>query len=108
MKYGKDYWYSIESQRIESKLIKDVKEDLAFYILPFFKEIGTKEKLINYLKSNQTKYGYSYRLFIMIAEEAQILFNKLFENSAERQVEQLKDRGKKYKLNLKLFNSTNY
>ena len=103
MKYGKDFWYSIESQRLEWKLVKDIKEDFVNYILPFFKELDTKDKLINHLKSNQSEYGNDYRLFILLAEEglkeeAEKVYQKLLENRSEMQIVQIKEKGNKYNL----------
>ena len=103
LKYGKDFWYSIESQRLEWKLVKDIKEDFVNYILPFFKELDTKDKLINHLKSNQSEYGNDYRLFILLAEEglkeeAEKVYQKLLENRSEMQIEQIKEKGNKYNL----------
>ena len=103
LKYGKDFWYSIESQRLEWKLVKDIKEDFVNYILPFFKELDTKDKLINHLKSNQSEYGNDYRLFILLAEEglkeeAEKVYQKLLENRSEMQIVQIKEKGNKYNL----------
>jgi hypothetical protein len=65
LKYGKDYWYLVEAQKLEWKLIKDIKEDLVNVVLPFFKKLDTTDKLINHLKSNLNENGNDYRLKIM-------------------------------------------
>lgn len=106
LKYGKDNWYLIESQKSEWKLVKDIKEDLMNYALPFFKELDTTSKLINHLKSNLSEYGNDYRLMIMLAEEgfkgeAEKVYQKLLGNCSEIQIKYIKEKGIKYKLKSK-------
>ncbi len=103
LKFGEDYWYSIESQRIERKLIKDVEQDIKEYILPFFNGIDTTEKLIKYLESNPAIFSNDYKLLIVLAEEglfkeAQIMFNKIMQKCPKRYIENMEEKRMKYHL----------
>lgn len=106
LKSGEDYWYSIESQRIERKLIKDIEKDIDRYVIPFLNSIDSTENLINYLKVDQVKYGNDYKLFIMLAEEglmddAQITFDRIMEQCETKHTEQMEEKRLKYKLKKK-------
>jgi hypothetical protein len=104
LKYGKDFWYSIEPQQLEWGLIKKVKSDLEKYILPFLDSITTKKELIQYLKDNEQKIGYDFKLFITLAEEgmmedAKEMIPTLIQNcNNENQLEYLLSKRKKYNL----------
>ena len=68
LKYDRDSWYGIEAQKLEWSLIKEVKGDIEKYALPFFDELDTTEKLIDYLKLNQKITGNDSKLSILIAK----------------------------------------
>jgi len=104
LKFGEDYWYTIESQRLEYGLVKELKEDIQKYVLPFLNSITNVRQLIQYLKNNQTAYGADYKLFIILAEEGLMEEAKLVYASMKKstkQKEQLKfllKKGIKYKI----------
>lgn len=103
LKFGDDYWYSVESQRLERKLIKDVENDIKEFVLPFLNTINTTKDLINHLKSIQTISENNYKLFIMLAEEglmdeAQVIFNQIMKQCEERHIDHMEERRIKYKL----------
>lgn len=107
LKYGEDYWYSIESQRSERKLIKDVASDIENYVTPFFNKIDSSDKLIKHLKSNQNVFGNDFKLFVFLAEnglmeEAQIKFDELMNDCHDRYKERLENKRIKYSLKNKI------
>ena len=82
VKYGRDYWYELESQRIERKVTSECVSDCEKYILPYLNTILTQNDLIKYLESNLEKSHFAYRLFTLFCEigdreKASILYQKL-------------------------------
>ena len=98
LKLGKDHWYTIESQKLEYALIKELKEDIKKYVLPFLNSITNVNELIQYLKNNQTDHGNDYKLFIMLAEEgfleeAEVVYSKMKKSTSN--IDRLKSLTKK-------------
>jgi len=48
----KDLWYEIHNYTDEQKLIKEIQEDIQNYILPFFDQLDSVEKIIQALEKD--------------------------------------------------------
>ncbi|MFK8004728.1 MAG: DUF4304 domain-containing protein [Saprospiraceae bacterium] len=103
IKYGYDYWYKLESQIIERKVISECIADFDKYILPYFNSFLTQEDLIKHLESNLENSTLDYRLFILFCEignknKASILYQKLILKAEKNIKDWLIEKGKKYNI----------
>ena len=103
IKYGYDYWYEVESQIVERKVITECVADCEKYIFPFLNSILTQDDLIKYLKSNLENSHLEYRLFSLFCEighkdEARILYQKLILEAEANNKNWLVGKGKKYNI----------
>ena len=101
----KDLWYEIHNYTDEQKLIKEIQEDIQQYILPFFDQLDSVEKILLALEKDSNLLGITFDLLIFYAEhgqkeKAQTVYNQLLQKVnplAERTLEGL---AKKYGLNV--------
>ncbi len=98
LKYGRDYWYEVSTERMEWTLVKEIHQDVEQYALPFF-SIKTNDELIESLKTEE----FEFKLFILLAstnqqEEAQALFNKLKKSSAKVHLAHLETLGEQFNI----------
>ena len=101
----KDLWYEIHNYTDEQKLIKEIQEDIQQYILPFFDQLDSVEKILSALEKDSNLLGITFDLLIFYAEhgqkeKAQTIYIQLLQKVnplAERTLEGL---AKKYGLNI--------
>ena len=101
----KDLWYEVNDTTDEQKLIKEVQEDIQNYILPFFDQLDSVEKILSALEKDSNLLGITFDLLIFYAEhgqkeKAQTVYIQLLQKVnplAERTLEEL---AKKYGLNI--------
>jgi hypothetical protein len=103
IKYGYDYWYEVESQIIERKVISECVVDCEKYILPYLNSILTQDDLIKYLEANLEKSNFAYKLFTLFCEignrdNASILYQKLILEAEGNNLNWLMEKGKKYNI----------
>lgn len=80
----KDLWYEIHNYTDEQKLIKEVQEDIQNYILPFFDQLDSVEKILSALEKDSNLLGVTFDLLIFYAEhgkteKAQAVYNQLLQ-----------------------------
>ena len=67
----KDLWYEIHNYTDEQKLIKEIQEDIQNYILPFFDQLDSVEKILSALEKDSNLLGITFDLLIFYAEHGQ-------------------------------------
>ena len=67
----KDLWYEIHNYTDEQKLIKEIQEDIQQYILPFFDQLDSVEKILSALEKDSNLLGITFDLLIFYAEHGQ-------------------------------------
>ena len=60
----KDLWYEIHNYTDEQKLIKEIQEDIQQYILPFFDQLDSVEKILSALEKDSNLLGITFDLLI--------------------------------------------
>ena len=97
----KDLWYEIHNYTDEQKLIKEIQEDIQQYILPFFKQYNSLEKIFYSADSIFPPFGalvfYGEHGYI---EKAQKEYNELLKDVNPLAERTLKGYAKKYGLNI--------
>ena len=101
----KDLWYEIHNYTDEQKLIKEVQEDIQNYILPFFDQLDSVEKILSALEKDSTLLGISFDLLILygeyeLREKAQAVYHQLLQKVNPLAEQNLKSYAKKYGLNI--------
>ena len=101
----KDLWYEIHNYTDEQKLIKEVQEDIQNYILPFFDQLDSVEKILSALEKDSNLLGITFDLLIFYAEhgqkeKAQIVYNQLLQKVNPLAERTLEGYAKKYNLNV--------
>ena len=99
----KDLWYEANDSTDEQKLIKKVQEDIQNYILPFFEQLDSVEKILSALEKDSTLLGVTFDLLIFYAEhgkteEAQTVYNQLLQKVNPLAKPTLEGYAKKYDL----------
>ena len=100
-----DLWYEVTDTTNEEALIKEIQEDIQQYILPFFDQLDSVEKILSTLEKDSNLLGITFDLLIFYAEhgqkeKSQTVYNQLLQKVnplAERTLEGL---AKKYGLNI--------
>ena len=97
----KDLWYEVDENTNEQELIKRVQEDIQQYILPFFKQYDSVEKIFYSTDSIFPPFGalvfYGEHGYI---EKAQKEYNELLKDVNPLAERTLKGYAKKYGLNI--------
>ena len=101
----KDLWYEIHNYTDEQKLIKEVQEDIQNYILPFFDQLDSVEKILSALEKDSNLLGITFDLLIFYAEhgqkeKAQTVYNQLLQKVNPLAKPTLEGYAKKYNLNV--------
>ena len=101
----KDLWYEIHNYTDEQKLIKEVQEDIQHYILPFFDQLDSVEKILSALEKDSNLLGISFDLLILygeyeLREKAQAVYHQLLQKVNPLAEQNLKSYAKKYGLNI--------
>ena len=101
----KDLWYEIHNYTDEQKLIKEVQEDIQNYILPFFDQLDSVEKILSALEKDSNLLGISFDLLILygeykLREKAQAVYHQLLQKVNPLAEQNLKSYAKKYGLNI--------
>ena len=101
----KDLWYEIHNYTDEQKLIKEVQEDIQNYILPFFDQLDSVQKILSALEKDSTLLGISFDLLILygeyeLREKAQAVYHQLLQKVNPLAEQNLKSYAKKYGLNI--------
>ena len=101
----KDLWYEVNDITDEQKLIKEVQEDIQQYILPFFDQLDSVEKIFLALEKDSTLLGVTFDLLIFYAEhekteKAQAVYNQLLQKVNPLAKPTLEGYAKKYNLNV--------
>ena len=101
----KDLWYEIHNYTDEQKLIKEVQEDIQNYILPFFEQLDSAQKILSALEKDSTLLGISFDLLILygeykLREKAQAVYHQLLQKVNPLAEQNLKSYAKKYGLNI--------
>ena len=96
-----DLWYEVDENTNEQELIKRVQEDIQQYILPFFKQYDSVEKIFYSADSIFPSFGalvfYGEHGYI---EKAQKEYNELLKDINPLAERTLKGYAKKYGLNI--------
>ena len=96
-----DLWYEVDENTYEQELIKRVREDIQQYILPFFKQYDSVEKIFYSADSIFPSFGalvfYGEHGYI---EKAQKEYNELLKDINPLAERTLKGYAKKYGLNI--------
>ena len=97
----KDLWYEIHNYTDEQKLIKEIQEDIQQYILPFFKQYDSVEKIFYSTDSIFPPFGalvfYGAHGY---TEKAQKEYDELLKDINPLAERTLKAYAKKYSLNV--------
>ena len=97
----KELWYEVDENTNEQELIKRVQEDIQQYILPFFKQYDSVEKIFYSADSIFPSFGalvfYGEHGYI---EKAQKEYNELLKDVNPLAERTLKGYAKKYGLNI--------
>ena len=101
----KDLWYKIHNYTDEQKLIKEIQEDIQQYILPFFDQLDSVEKILSALETDSNLLGITFDLLIFYAEhgqkeKAQTVYNQLLQKVNPLAKPTLEGYAKKYNLNV--------
>jgi len=101
----KDLWYEIHNYTDEQKLIKEIQEDIQQYILPFFDQLDSVEKILSALEKDSNLLGITFDLLIFYAEhgqkeKAQTVYNQLLQKVNPLAKPTLEGYAKKYGLNI--------
>ena len=101
----KDLWYEIHNYTDEQKLIKEIQEDIQNYILPFFDQLDSVEKILSALEKDSNLLGISFDLLILygeyeLREKAQAVYHQLLQKVNPLAEQNLKSYAKKYGLNI--------
>ena len=101
----KDLWYEIHNYTDEQKLIKEIQEDIQQYILPFFDQLDSIEKILLVLEKDSNLLGITFDLLIFYAEhgqkeKAQTVYNQLLQKVNPLAESTLEGLAKKYGLNV--------
>ena len=101
----KDLWYEIHNYTDEQKLIKEVQEDIQNYILPFFDQLDSVEKILSALEKDSNLLGITFDLLIFYAEhgqkeKVQTVYNHLLQKVNPLAEPTLEGLAKKYGLNV--------
>lgn len=101
----KDLWYEIHNYTDEQKLIKEIQEDIQQYILPFFDQLDSVEKILLALEKDSNLLGITFDLLIFYAEhgqkeKAQTVYNQLLQKVNPLAKPTLEGYAKKYNLNV--------
>ena len=101
----KDLWYEIHNYTDEQKLIKEIQEDIQQYILPFFDQLDSIEKILLVLEKDSNLLGITFDLLIFYAEhgqkeKAQTVYNQLLQKVNPLAKPTLEGYAKKYNLNV--------
>lgn len=101
----KDLWYEIHNYTDEQKLIKEIQEDIQQYILPFFDQLDSVEKILSALEKDSNLLGITFDLLIFYAEheqkeKAQTVYNQLLQKVNPLAKPTLEGYAKKYNLNV--------
>lgn len=101
----KDLWYEIHNYTDEQKLIKEIQEDIQNYILPFFDQLDSAQKILSALEKDSTLLGISFDLLILygeykLREKAQAVYHQLLQKVNPLAEQNLKSYAKKYGLNI--------
>ena len=101
----KDLWYEIHNYTDEQKLIKEIQEDIQQYILPFFDQLDSVEKILSALEKDSNLLGITFDLLIFYAEhgqkeKSQTVYNQLLQKVNPLAEPTLEGLAKKYGLNV--------
>ena len=101
----KDLRYEIHNYTDEQKLIKEIQEDIQQYILPFFDQLDSVEKILLALEKDSNLLGITFDLLIFYAEhgqkeKAQTVYNQLLQKVNPLAKPTLEGYAKKYNLNV--------
>ena len=101
----KDLWYEIHNYTDEQKLIKEIQEDIQQYILPFFDQLDSVEKILSALEKDSNLLGITFDLLIFYAEhgqkeKVQTVYNHLLQKVNPLAEPTLEGLAKKYGLNV--------
>jgi len=89
----------------EQKLIKEIQEDIQQYILPFFDQLDSIEKILLVVEKDSNLLGITFDLLIFYAEhgqkeKAQTVYNQLLQKVNPLAESTLEGLAKKYGLNV--------
>ena len=101
----KDLWYEVNDTTDEQKLIREVQEDIQNYILPFFDQLDSVEKILSALEKDSNLLGVTFDLLIFYAEhgqkeKAQTVYSQLLQKVNPLAKPTLEGYAKKYGLNI--------
>ena len=101
----KDLWYEIHNYTDEQKLIKEIQEDIQNYILPFFDQLSSVQKIFSSLEKDPYLLDMPFAPLIFYGEygktlKAQAVYNELLKDINPLAERTLKGYAKKYGLNI--------
>ena len=100
-----DLWYEVTDTTNEEALIKEMKEDIQNYILPFFDQLNSAQKIFSALEKDPYLLDMPFAPLIFYgeygkAEKAQVVYNQLLQGVNPLAERTLKGYAKKYDLNI--------
>ena len=98
-------WYEVNDTTDEQKLIREVQEDIQNYILPFFDQLDSVEKILSALEKDSNLLGVTFDLLIFYVEhgqkeKTQTVYNQLLQKVNHLAKPTLEGYAKKYGLNI--------
>lgn len=98
-------WYEVNDTTDEQKLIREVQEDIQNYILPFFDQLDSVEKILSALEKDSNLLGVTFDLLIFYVEhgqkeKTQTVYNQLLQKVNPLAKPTLEGYAKKYGLNI--------
>ena len=100
-----DLWYEVDENTNEQELIKRVQEDIQNYILPFFDQLNSIQKIFSALEKDLYLLDMPFAPLIFYGEygkteKAQAVYNQLLQGVNPLAERTLKGYAKKYGLNI--------
>ena len=100
-----DLWYEVTDTTNEEALIKEIQEDIQNYILPFFDQLNSVQKIFSALEKDPYLLDMPFAPLIFYgeygkAEKAQAVYNQLLQGVNPLAERTLKGYAKKYGLNI--------
>ena len=105
MRSRNDLWYEVTDTTNEEALIKEIQEDIQNYILPFFDQLNSVQKIFSALEKDPYLLDMPFAPLIFYgeygkAEKAQAVYNQLLQGVNPLAERTLKGYAKKYGLNI--------
>lgn len=103
MRYGLDTWFDVTDTTDEIALIAEMKKNVTDYILPYFNDLNSKQKIVTYFEKDDLHIGRLSKLIILAKygeqEKAKDLYESLLQTEKRPyHLEEIKEYGTKFGL----------